>query len=57
MEGHVQIKQHITVKHLKLTEFVQLWGKIFIQYFFLKSLEFFSLLSILYLQIFDKVYF
>jgi len=41
MEGHVQIKQCITEKQLKLIEFVQLLGKISIQNFFLeKSLEF-----------------
>lgn len=42
MEGHVQIKQCITEKQLKLIEFVQLLGKISIRNFFLeKSLEFF----------------
>lgn len=40
MEGHVQIKQCITEKQLKL-EFVQLLGKISIQNFLEKSLEFF----------------
>lgn len=34
MEGHVQIKQCITEKQLKLIEFVQLLGKISIQNFF-----------------------
>lgn len=41
MEGHVQIKQCITEKQLKLIEFVQLLGKISIQNFLEKSLEFF----------------